>query len=112
MKHRTNVLHVSCPGDPPGAAPSERWKLAVGSDRAQPVPKTTCLSCGRPASIEEWDSWTPGAGWRRQRGIRCRTAGRDKSRAAGSCGAVHVEAIEDMELREQPNERRGTDALR
>ena len=97
---RVSTLHVSCPGDMPGASPSEGWTMAVGSDRAQPVPKTTCPSCGRPASIEEWDSWRPGAGWRRLRGIRCRTAGRDRSRTVGTCGAVHVEALVRGDLAE------------
>lgn len=104
MKHRTNALHISCPGDLPSAAPSEGWTLAVGCDRAQREPSGRCPSCGRSASVETWDSWRPGEGWRRVRALRCRAPGKSTSR--GACGAVHVEAEDAIELDEQPNERR------
>ena len=89
---------------PPGVA-SEGWTLAVGGDRAQAVQKATCPSCGRSASVETWDSWRPGEGWRRVRALRCRAGSRDRTRV-NACGAVHVDAETAIELEEQPNERR------
>lgn len=75
--------------------------------RGQPAPSARCPACGRTAAVEEWDAWTPDAGWRRVRAVRCRAPKgpapgipRTVATRANACGAVTVESTEAMPARE------------